>query len=83
MKSQHEQLVVLEEKCRKMRIQLKEKAKPRPKTVEKKQEDTPIFTQDDLVRFQSQLKEAEIEKAAEEKRLRLQVHTQEASLRQQ
>jgi len=45
MKGQHEQLVMLEEKCRKMRLSLKEKAKPNPRSLskEKKQEETVLF----------------------------------------
>lgn len=77
MKGQHEQLVMLEEKCRKMRLSLKEKAKPNPRSLskEKKQEETVLFNQEDFFRFQSQLKDVEHEKALEEKRLRHQVQT--------
>ena len=62
MKIQHEQLVMLEEKCRKMKAQIKDrkqKAK-QPST----QANQPSYSQEDLEVLNQQLKDAEIEKVS-------------------
>jgi len=79
MKAQHEQLVVLEDKCRKMRLLIKDKkrdvSKNRQEKAKAKNEQT--YTKADLERLQGELKAAEQEKVSEEKRLKAQVAQQE------
>lgn len=81
MKHQHEQLVMLEERCRKMVQLIKEKKKERQKIRE--DIDTTNnggagsggqkYTQEELEKLQYQLKEAEQEKIVEEKKLKHQI----------
>ncbi len=67
MKHQHEQLVMLEERCRKMVTLIKEKKKERQKVREDMDAgvaggangSAPKYTQEELEKLQFQLKEAE------------------------
>ena len=88
MKTQHESLVSMEDRCRKMRLLIKDKrngkstsnlpkggrsnsrANSRQKPTNP---DDMNYTQEDLAKLQEQLKQAETEKLAEEKKLKLQV----------
>lgn len=78
MKNQHEQLVLLEERCRKMVQLIKEKKKERLKLKEEADlpnpgGNGPKYTQEELERLQYQLREAEQEKIVEERRLKQQI----------
>ena len=76
MKAQHEQLVVLEDKCRKMRLLIKDKKRDVSKTKQEKAKNSKTeqtYTKADLERLQGELKAAEQEKVSEEKRLKAQV----------
>lgn len=79
MKHQHEQLVMLEERCRKMVTLIKEKKKERLKLKDDVDNGAhlaggpPRYTQEELEKLQYQLKEAEQEKMVEEKKLKQQI----------
>ena len=75
MKVQHEQLVLLEERCRKMRTMIKEKKKQVKSTAEEPEE--PHYTVAELERLQQALRDAEVEKATEEKKLKIPIVEQE------
>jgi len=84
MKVQHETLVSLEERCRKMVQLIKEKKKERQKVREDIETQNnggggtgPKYTQEELEKLQYQLKEAENEKVVEEKKLKAQIQQQE------
>ncbi len=83
MKIQHETLVGLEERCRKMVQLIKEKKKERQKVREDMETGAttggtgPKYTQEELEKLQYQLKEAENEKVIEEKKLKAQIQQQE------
>lgn len=68
--------MVLEDKCRKMRLLIKEKKKERASKVQANSKKTfthpdgTLYTKADLERLQEQLNQAEIDKADEEKRLK-------------
>lgn len=73
MKAQHEQLVVLEEKCRKMKLLVKDKKKiVKESQLEKEEQPESVkYTLEDLESLQEQLRQAETEKQGEEAKLRL------------
>lgn len=80
MKMQHEQLVVLEEKCRKMKLQVKEKKKIIKDTQHHEKEEQPEankYTLEDLEQLQEQLRQAEQEKQGEEAKLKQQIAKQD------
>lgn len=86
MKHQHEQLVVLEERCRKMVTLIKEKKKERLKIKEDGDNALtgaapPKYTQEELDKLQFQLKEAEAEKLVEESKLKSQIKQQEHQIK--
>lgn len=81
---QHETLVALEEKCRKMALVIKEKKKKRQEFREKQmnaEQVSQIYTRDDLLKLEEELKMAEAEKLMEEKKLKEQVKGQEESIK--
>jgi len=84
MKVQHETLVALEEKCRKMALVIKEKKKKRQEFREKQQNLehlSQMHTKDDLMQLENELRMAEQEKLIEEKKLKERVKGQEESIR--
>ena len=85
MKIQHETLIMLEEKCRKMALVIKEKKKKRQdmKKMENLQNSqTKIYTKEDLRKLEEELKQAEQEKVQEEKKLKDQVKVQDSQIKQ-
>lgn len=96
MKSQHETLVALEDKCRKMAITIKEKKRKRQELRIKEIKDNQKpegdnqdgepevqkeFTRKDLENLELKLQMAEAEKLREEKKHKEMVRTQEAELK--
>ena len=84
MKAQHEQLVALEDKCRKMALVIKEKKKKRQEVREQqnfKEMTKNKYTKDDLANLEKELKFAEQEKLLEEKKLKDAVKHQELHVR--
>ncbi len=84
MKNQHEQLVLLEERCRKMGQLIKEKKKEKAKLKEESESAANgggKYTMEELERLTLQVKEAEKEKVAEEKKLRSQINQQEQQIK--
>ena len=88
MKHQHESLVVLEERCRKMVALIKEKKKERLKIKEDGDSAlatsgavAPKYTQEELDKLQFQLKEAEAEKLVEERKLKSQIQQEEQQIK--
>ena len=84
MKAQHEQLVVLEEKCRKMKLLVKDKKKIVKDSNQEKEEqpESVKYTLEDLESLQEQLKQAETEKQGEEAKLRMQISKQDQLIKQ-
>ena len=76
MKSQHEQLIVLEERCRRMNQLIKDKKKERKGEGEEKR-----INEEEIERLQLQVKEAEQEKVSEEKRLKVEVSKQDTRIK--
>ena len=79
MKAQHEQLVVLEEKCRKMKLLVKDKKKIVKDSQQEKEEqpESVKYNLEDLESLQEQLRQAETEKQGEEAKLRMQISKQD------
>lgn len=76
MKLQHEQLVLLEEKCRKMKQQIKERKRLSKEPHQEKAdqpENNQQYTVEDLESLQEQLRLAETEKQGEEVKLKQQI----------
>ena len=88
MKTQHETLVLLEDKCRKMRQLIKEKK--REKVIYKQHEvkskklthpDGRNYTKEDLEELQIKLSEKEKEQVGEEKRLKQEIQKNEGGVK--
>ena len=80
MKTQHETLVALDDKCRKMAQIIKEKKIKRQQTNNKQNAQdimNKAYTKEDLANLESQLKLAETDKIIEEKRLKEQLKLQD------
>jgi len=73
MKNQHEHLIMLEERCRKMVQLIREKKKERQKQKHEADPDEGKYTMEELEKLQQQIKEAEQEKQLEEKKLKSQI----------
>ena len=79
--------MVLEDKCRKMRLLIKEKKKERATKVQANAKktymhpDDTLYTKADLERLQAQLRQAEVDKVSEEKRLKGQLAAQEGQVK--
>jgi hypothetical protein len=72
--------VLLEERCRKMRTMIKEKKK-QVKSAVAEDNGEPHYTVEELERLQQALRDAESEKIAEEKKLKIQIQEQEIQVK--